>query len=223
MKTYNVKIYILLLLFVSTGLQGQDISFSSYRFGATPTSLLNFFPAFQFSLDRAIGERSNLAMELGYVFASETGAQGVRIRPGIEYMLARGEYIALTGGLHCNTRFTIEYREVVNRSRSNQFEYLRFNNRRSRLYMGLNLSSNLLIKLSERLFMEVGGGIGLATYQIFDNTPLAEGERVDFLESPFTPVESIDLYPIFYPHMNFSYTISVQKGDRKRSKSRKRQ
>lgn len=214
----NLKIVILIFSILSiTGkeLSGQEFEFPSSRIGITPTSLLNLFPAVQMSFDKGIRPRTNISLETGFVFNSSQNAKGFRVRPGIEYIITRGEYAGLSIGLNCNYRYSLEYRNIIRETRTGQYIEILYNKRRSIHYVGLNFSSSLIFKLSKKWYFEIGGGAGLATYQVLDERPLMENERFQRREPFFTPNSTVTYYPILYPHLNFSYAISSGKSKKR--------
>lgn len=216
-----VKLFFLILVLILIGVktEAQKMTFPSQRIGITPSAFLNLFPAIQLNTDLAIKPKTNLSIEAGYIFDSETDAQGLRVRPGIEFFLARSKNTAITYGLHAHFRYTAEYRTVFGETRTNEFQRIYYNNRRDRFYYGMALSANFLFKISNRWYLEIGGGAGVGSYQFVDHRALELNERVDFRESLFTPNVSFDLFPILYPHLNFSYSIS-NPGPKKRTDGR---
>lgn len=193
---------------LTANLKGQEIAFPKYRLGITPTSFANWHPAMQLSFDRGFKEKYNFALEGGYVFTSVFNGKGYRLRPGIEMMIARGRYIGLSGGFHINYRHSWEYNINRTRATNGEFLFINYDDNVQRILIGANLSENLVIKLSKRIFLELGSGFGVGSYFVRRSTPFLP-ER-DFNEfNNFGIQESMSEFPIFYIHFNFSYAISL--------------
>ena len=203
------KLYITLIL-TFTGLASfaqasqSDMVFPKFRIGITPSAILNSHPAIQLSFDRRLSKKWNLSLESGFIFTSIENAKGFRLRPGIETFLARSSWVSLTGGFHLNYRYSVDYSHENTMARGGDFVRWHYNARTAVTRIGLNFSENLLFRITDKCFVEVGSGIGITS--IMTNRWSTE---FTFQELTFSSnlLGGAGYSPYLYSHFTFSYRI----------------
>lgn len=196
----------ILMILLNLSLYGQDMVFPSWRLGITPSALLNNYPGLQISLDKSINKKLNFSLESAYLFTSVNGEQGFRIRPGIEMFIARSSWVSFTSGIHYNYRYGLVYENNRTVSSNGEFFHIQYNRKSERILRGINFSGILMFKINPRLHLDLGVGYGLGNVKlirgetIIDDGINWEPNNIDVLADGF-------IFPIFYTHLNFSYTI----------------
>lgn len=220
MKNY---IWYFILLSVSSLSFGQDstrLEFPDQRIGITPSAILNDHVGLQFSYDRKLYPRWNATAELAFIFDSPAIAKGVRIRPGIEYILLHGKYVSLNVGLHYSYRRTVEYTHVVEREFASPFERIYYNVRRDRIMRGFIVKPSFMIKITPRWYLELGNGFGPGKYTFKNYPALTENQFVP--DQPFGRSQGDNNWVLFFYYVNISYDISTTEKKKNKKKTRKR-
>lgn len=200
------------------------------RIGFTPSALGNRFPGIQISNDWGLKSYVNFGIETGYLFTdiiSNTTVAGFRVRPTFDFAFIREKYIALSFGLGFNYRYTIENErsDLFN----NQDEYFEvFLHKKTKSLFGFVGTGNITAKLSDRVYAELGGGIGLGELRIRQNLPdRANNFQPDWwrINTIFDSNQDEDFNIIvFFLHLNVSYALfkDEKKGKNKYQKEKTR-
>jgi len=212
MKKIITVISFLLLWSVAYSQSADSLFFSpKYSIGISPSSLLNVYEGLQISQDWRIAKRLNLTLESAYIYRSSIHSkrkiEGVRLRPGIEILVNHWEENALVVGIFYLKRYIKEdFAHYVN-----YFEY-NFVRKvpvvRVKDFSGFGISLSFKNKLSDRLLMDFGFGIGSGILSIRDDI-VGGGDDRELRYVGWLPYDSIgeSSIPIVIFNINISYAI----------------
>ena len=206
LKPSNFKMkkpVILFVLWVFAGTIGfsqsvisKHMTFRGLHIGITPSALVNVYPGLQMSMDYGLNEWLQITNELGAIL--DVSKTGYRWRPGILFSPLRGHFVSISLGLAYNDRKAYQtFEEHVLRAQGQFTELVK--NTRKRSIRGAVLVSYLQFRLSEKLKMRIGGGLGSGIYH---SVNLNDGSLV---RDDFFPFISNGRGPIFFTHLNFAY------------------
>ena len=210
-----------LLLFGSVCLYAQDESedeyeyyyplvFQKYSIGFSPSAFVNFYSGIQFSQDFGIKPNVNLTLETGYIFSSAflTPVNGLRIKPGFQYLATSNEFVAFLVGASFNYRYINEQREsIFNHFEDGYLETVRFD--RIKHFTAAEFNLSVLAKVSEVIRIEFGLGIGAGSLSIEDKNTTqkrtGESSFVLFGREFDTPGKTI--MPLASFNLNIQYAL----------------
>lgn len=202
------------------------LSFPKRRVGFTPTSFFNFYYGPQFSYDFGLTDQVNFGTELGILpFKLDSrgpSVLGFRIKAVIETLIARDESFSLSAGLG------LLYRRTTWSVRRDFFDdtnnYAKiFLGRSTRVIAGGFISSNIVIKASDKVFVEVGGGLGLGVLDQKSKFPEeTNGLRGGFFNQRNFFWTQNGAFPIISSHINVSYALTDKKREKTKRQKRKR-
>ena len=170
----NRLLFLLLFIVFTAQLNAQEsdsstISYGKYAIGISPSALFNFYPGIQVSHDVRLWDRLAFTAETGYIFSSAYSnyVRGFRFKPGVQYLLVRSEQFALAMGVNYVLRYSKSPRSFnLNYFDDNYTEIVQVD--REKIISGGEFTMSLIFGLTERLRLEMGGGLGAGRIYIND-------------------------------------------------------
>jgi len=212
MKKIITVISFLLLWNISYSQSADSLFFlPKYSIGISPSALLNVYEGVQISQDLRISKGINLTLESAYIYSSsfyvDRKIEGIRLRPGIEFLVNNSEEDALAIGLFYLKRY-------IKEDFSYLVKYFDYDFVRKvpvvkiKDLSGLGMNLDFKNKLTDRFRIDFGFGFGLGTLSIRDE--IVDGDNRELKYQNWFVYDSIgkSFLPIVFFNVNISYAIS---------------
>ncbi len=221
MRYMRALILVLLLAqgFLSVSAQMDTIPpaplfrYEKLRVGFSPSAFLNTYPGLQLSIDKGVRSvpQFNFTLEVASIFRFNTFGErrmrGYRIKPGLEWLLARVEPVGVSLGFYWDLRQTIWKRvEYVSHWDEQYREYADIS--RTTVLSGGLFGLNLVVHPTPRLMIEGGFALGLGFYTVTDEPK--EGYRSQRTGNIFLSLDDGNYsFPLMSFNLNFSYILKT--------------